>query len=142
MSIIFWLVVAVAVFILDVATSSFLFVWFSIGAFGAIIAQILGGSFLVQVIVFGLVSLISIGIGYPWAKKRFKKGAVKTPLMEETYIGKILIANEDIIENGRTKVGGVYWSVHNIGEKISKGERFQIVGMDGNKFLVKGKGEC
>ncbi|MGL4773710.1 MAG: NfeD family protein [Clostridium sp.] len=139
-AVIFWLIVAIGVFALDVITSSFLFVWFSIGAFGAIIAQFLGASFLMQVVVFGIVSLISIAIGYPWAKKKFKKGQVKTPLMEETYIGRTFIANEDILEEGRAKVGGVYWTVTNVGDKVLKGEKFQIVGIDGNKFLIKGKG--
>ncbi len=37
--------------------------------------------------------------------------------MEETYIGKVFIAEEDIEETGRVKVGGNYWTTENVGKK-------------------------
>lgn len=57
--------------------------------------------------------------------------------MEETYIGKVFIAEEDIEETGRVKVGGNYWTAENVGKKILKGQKFQVTGIDGNKLTIK-----
>lgn len=140
-STIFWLIVAVGAFALDVITSSFLFVWFTLGGLAAIIANFLGANFTVQLIVFAVASLISVGLGYPYAKNKFKKGEVKTPLMEETYIGKTFIAQEDIEYSGKAKIGGIYWTVVNEGKVILKGQRFKVIDIDGNKFIVEGMRE-
>ena len=42
--------------------------------------------------------------------------------MEQTYIGKIMIAEKDIDEKSEIKVSGIYWTVINKGSKINKGE--------------------
>ena len=137
-TVIFWLIVAVAVIALDIFTSSFLFMWFSIGAAAAIIASLLGGSFPVQFLAFAVVSLIAIGIGYPIVKKKYKETIKRVPLMEESYIGKVFEATEDIEETSMIKVGGVYWTAVNKGKKIEKGHKFQVTGIDGNKLDIKG----
>lgn len=140
-AIVFWLVIGVGVTILDIVTSSFLFVWFSIGAVGAIIGALAGLGFAWQLVLFGLVSVVSIGVGYPWAKKKFKNTLKRTKLMEEEYIGKTFIAEEDILSTCRFKVGGIYWTGENKGNKILQGQTFQIVGIDGNKLVIERKGD-
>lgn len=140
-AIILWLLIAIGVIVLDIVTSSFLFVWFSLGSFAAIIANLLGLSFQWQVVIFAVVSLIAVGVGYPWAKKKFKKLTKRTPLMEESYIGKILTAEEDIFDISRIKVGGIYWTGVNRKSIITKGQKFKIVGIEGNKFIIEGINE-
>ena len=61
----------------------------------------------------------------------------RIPLMEETYIGKILIAEKDIETKAQIKVGGEYWTAVNEGEKITKNEKFEITGIDGIKLKIK-----
>lgn len=136
--IIVWAAIAVAVIVLDILTSTFLFVWFSFGSLAAIIANIAGLGFGWQVFIFALVSLISISIGYPWAKKKYKKMVKPTPRMEETYIGMVFTADEDIATQTRLKVKGIYWTGINENDKILKGQKFQITGVDGNKLTIKG----
>lgn len=140
-TVIFWLVVAAAVIALDILTSNFLFVWFSLGALGAIGAYMLGANFTIQFVVFAVISLIAIAIGYPIVKKKYKQSVVRTPLMEETYIGKIFEATEEINETARIKVAGIYWTAINKDSKIVIGQKFQIIGIDGNKLNIKGLGE-
>ena len=134
---IFWIILGIIVFVLDIATSSFLFIWFSLGAFAAMIAALLGSSIGVQIIIFLSISIVTISIGYPWARKKFKESVKRTPLMEETYIGKVLKAEEDIEERGNAKLGGVYWAVLNKGKTIKKGESFKIVRFEGNKLVIE-----
>lgn len=132
-----WLLIAVVLIVIDICTSTLLFVWISIGAFGALIANYIGVSFWWQILIFSVVSIISVAIGYPWAKRKFKNKIPKTLRMEETYIGNEFVAEKDIDETVRFKVKGIYWTGQNIGGKIKKGEKFKIVGIDGNKLSIK-----
>lgn len=137
-AIILWLVIGVGVILLDIGTSLFLFVWFAIGSVVAIIAALVGLSFAWQLILFGISSIIAISIGYPWSRKKFKNTVNRTKLMEEEYIGKTFIASEDIEDRYRFKVSGIYWTGENKGEKILKGQKFQVVGIEGNKLVIEG----
>ena len=137
-AIILWLVIGVGVILLDIGTSLFLFVWFAIGSVVAIIAALAGLSFAWQLILFGISSIIAISIGYPWSRKKFKNTVNRTKLMEEEYIGKTFIASEDIEDRYRLKVSGIYWTGENKGEKILKGQKFQVVGIEGNKLVIEG----
>lgn len=137
-----WIIVAIVMVGIDLATSAFLFSWIGLGAIAAMFANLLALSFFTQVIIFGIVSLIAIGIGYPWAKKKFKASIRTTPLMEETYIGMIFDSEERIEDTARIKVSGIYWAAVNEGEAIRKGDKFIITGIQGNKFTInKYKGE-
>ena len=136
-AIIFWIIIAGIAIAIDIATSNFLFAWFVVGAVTAMVADFIGVSFGIQVIIFLIVNLITIAIGYPWAKKKFKKSVKRIPLMEETYIGRIMKAEENIIDRARVKVDGVYWTVQNTGEEIKIGENFKIIGIEGIKLNIK-----
>ena len=135
--IVFWIIVAIGVIVLDLFTSSFLFMWFSIGAISAIVAEIFGLNWGWQILVFSVISIISISLGYPLVKRQFKKSLKRTPLMEENYIGMNIIAEKDIIDKAVVKVEGIYWTVVNSGDKIMKGELFQIIEIKGTKLEIK-----
>lgn len=135
--VIVWLIIAIVAGAIDVLTSNFFFVLFSIGSIVAAICAGLGVPFLYQIIVFSIISLIAMIFGYPWLKKMYKMMHKRIPLMEETYIGKILIAEKDIETKAQIKVGGEYWTAVNEGEKITKNEKFEITGIDGIKLKIK-----
>lgn len=134
--VIIWILVAIFVIAIDIFTSSFIFMWFSIGALFAIILSLLGASITWQIVSFLIISVATVSIGYPWAKKKFKADINHVPTMEQTYIGKIMIAEEDMQEKSRIKISGVYWTAYNKGEMIKKGEKYTITGIEGNKLIV------
>ncbi|WP_123052897.1 NfeD family protein [Clostridium sp. JN-1] len=134
---ILWIVIAIAALLIDIFTSSFFFVWFTIGAVAAIFAQVLGYSIIVQSIVFLIASSLSIVIGYPIVKKNIKATVKPTLLREQTYIGKEFIVDENMIDNKTIRIDGVLWSLENIGEKVLKGDKVTVVRLRGNKILVK-----
>ena len=136
-AVIFWIIVAAVVIAIDMVTSNFLFAWFAVGAFVAMIADLLGVTFGVQVVLFLVVNLITVSVGYPWAKRKFKEGVKRTPLMEENYIGRVMKAEEDIVDRAKIKVDGIYWTVQNLGEVIKKDESFKITGIEGIKLINK-----
>ena len=135
--VILWIIIAAVAILIDIATSSFLFVWFTVGAIAAMIAEVLGVSFGIQVIIFLVVNLITVSLGYPWAKKKFKTSVKRTPLMEETYIGRVMKAEENIGQRAKVKVDGIYWTVQNSGEEIKAGDNFKIIGIDGIKLIIE-----
>ncbi|MDU4882118.1 NfeD family protein [uncultured Clostridium sp.] len=134
--VIIWILVAIFVIAIDVVTSSFIFMWLSIGALAAIILSLLGISVLWQIIAFLIVGVVTISIGYPWAKKKFKADVNQVLTMEQTYIGKEMVATEDMRETSKIKVSGIYWTAYNKGKTIKKGEKYTITGIEGNKLIV------
>lgn len=133
----FWIIIGIAAIAIDVLTSSFLFVWFCIGAIAAIIALINNQPAMTQIIAFVGVSAAFMAVGYPIVKKNIKKTGKKVPTMEENYIGQEITVNEDIEEKGKIKMQGIYWTVKNIGKPLKKGEKVKIVGIEGNKLVIQ-----
>lgn len=136
-----WVLIALGVVLIDIFTSAFLFSWFALGALVAILANFLGVNLTGQIFIFSIVGVIAICIGYPIVKKKSKNTVQRIPLMEESYLGKVFKAEEDIVDIARIKVGGIYWTGVNKNHsvKISKGDTFKIVGIEGNKFIIE---EC
>ena len=135
--VIVWILVAIAVIAIDIVTSSFIFMWFSLGAIVAIMLSLLEISVAWQIVAFLVVGVATVSIGYPWAKKKFKADVNHVPTMEQTYIGKEMIADEDMEEKSKIKVDGIYWTAYNKGKIIKKGEKYTITGIEGNKLIVK-----
>lgn len=134
---IIWIIISVAALVIDIATSAFLFIWFTVGGIAAIIALIVGSAPTVQIITFVAVSGISMALGYPLMKKTLKDTVKKTSTMEEGYIGREITVDEDIIEAAKAKIDGIYWTIKNIGEPIKKNDKIKIIGIEGNKLIVK-----
>lgn len=132
-----WIVVSAAALLVDILTSSFFFAGFTVGGIAAMITWMLKSNFLTQLIIFIFVSAAAITVEYVWFRKKVKESIPITPRMEEEYIGRTITADEDIEVRGRMKVEGIYWAVENTGEKINKGEKAKIIGIKGNKLLIK-----
>lgn len=123
--------------VIDIITSSFLFIWFTIGGIIAIIFAILGFSFSTQLICFIATSVILMAICYPYVKKIIKKTVPVTNTMEKNYIGKVFICDKDVDKKATIKYEGIYWTVINEGEFIHKGDKVKIIGIDGNRLVIK-----
>lgn len=136
-AIIIWVAIAIICIVADLCTSLFMFSWVSIGSLGAIICNLCGLNIWIQVIVFCVISLISIIIGYNLITKNIKKSVKPVKLMEETFIGQTFTAEDDISDKVSLKLEGSYWTCVNEGEKISKGQKFQITGIKGTKLLIQ-----
>jgi membrane protein implicated in regulation of membrane protease activity len=134
---ILWLSIAIVTLLLDIITSSFLFVWFTIGGMAALIAMTLNCTTFVQWVVFISISAVSMAVGYPVVKKTIKKTVPRTATMEEGYIGREIIVDEDVVEKAMVKIDGIYWTIKNQGTLIKKGDKVKITGIDGNKMVVE-----
>lgn len=136
-SVLFWICVAIVFCLIDLLTSNFFFVLFSFGAFVSAGLAAIGINFFVQIIVFTVIGIIALAIGYPFLKQKFTTKIKRTPRMEETYVGKVIEAKDDICQSSEIKVNGNYWRIINDGDIIRKGEKFKIVSIKGIKLEVK-----
>ncbi|KRQ86723.1 hypothetical protein ABG79_01475 [Caloramator mitchellensis] len=132
-----WIAVAIAGIIADIVTSGYVFFVFTVGSIFAIISGMFGAAYAVQIIVFLIVSAATFGVSYPIIKRTIKQTVNKTLRMEEEYIGRELVADEDIADKALVKIEGIYWTVKNLNGVIKKGDKIKIVGIEGNKILVE-----
>jgi membrane protein implicated in regulation of membrane protease activity len=132
-----WLMISIIALLIDIVTNAFIFVWFTIGGIVAIILLLLNFSFIIQAIVFLIVSVILLAIGYPLARKTIKKTVNKTFTMEENYIGRKIRLEQDVFQKASIKIDGIYWTVFNKGEPLNKGDLVIVIGIEGNKIIIK-----
>lgn len=134
-----WIAIIVITVTIDLVTSNFLFIWIGGGALVSLLAYTLGLNLSGQLVVFIIASIVFTAVGYPAAKKALKTKVPKVLTMEESYIGREFEAKEEIKNQGRILIDGVYWGVINQDETINIGEAFIITGMKGNKFYIRRK---
>lgn len=135
-----WLGVIVVTAIIEFATMEIVSIWFT---FGAIIPFIMSTtrsvSWEVQVVVFVIISALLIVCLRSVTKKFLLKNS-NTRTNTESLIGKQfrMLERTDFETIGSLKVNDVVWSA--VGEKqqkIEKGEIVEVVGVEGNKLIVK-----
>ncbi|GAA0739446.1 NfeD family protein [Clostridium oceanicum] len=134
---IFWIVIGTIALIVDLQTSSFMFIWFTIGAIIALIAQVLGLSFITQCILFAIVSIVLLIVGYPLVKKLILNNVENIEVTEKKYIGKIFTIDKDVDEKEYIKFRGIYWYVNNKGEMIKKGDKVKIIDVKRNRLIIE-----
>lgn len=132
-----WIILSIAGIAVDIATSSILFVSFTLGSVVALISQINGVSIATQIILFISVSIVSLSLVYPLITKRLKKTIPVTLPMEKSYIGRTIKVDKDIIDKASIKLDGIYWTVVPSTTPILKGHTAVICGIKGNKLILK-----
>ena len=135
----FWLVFFVILLICELITSSLISIWFCGGALAALLTEILGLNFLVQLTVFIAVSSVLLFLTRPIAKKVLKKEPLKTNV--STLIGKKAVVTKQINNSkaeGEIIVDGQFWSVKASEDKtIEPSSNVIIEEIQGVKAVVK-----
>lgn len=139
-----WLVILVALVIIELLTMGLTTVWFAGGALIATIASLLHMPLTVQIIVFLLSSALLLYFTRPVAVKYFNKDRVRTNA--ESLVGRqaIVISEIDNLQGiGQVNVGGMEWSARARTEGIilPVGAVVVIYAIDGVKLIVEEKKE-
>ncbi len=131
-----WFIAFIILIIIELATVNLVTIWFAIGAVAAIISTIFTDSIVIQLIVFGVVSLLSLLITKPLVKK-FKKFDVEATNLDRV-IGKVGEVTKKISSNeyGEVKIFGNYWTATSK-EELDVGERVKVLSIDGVKLIVE-----
>ena len=136
-----WAALIVAFGILEGVTAQLVSIWFVIGAIAALIAQLLGATLMVQIIVFIAVSIVALLITRPLVRKKLNTKAEKTNAdrcigMEAVVIEEI----DNLAPSGQVKADGKVWTARSAsGEKIPKDTIVTVEKIDGVKLIVNDK---
>jgi membrane protein implicated in regulation of membrane protease activity len=136
MLIIWGVIIGVAILV-ELFTTDFVTVWFAVGAIIAIILAACNVPEYWQVPVFFVVSLASV-IGLRPIVKKFIK-VDKTPTNADALVGMKVKLLEDCVE-GRSsvKINGVIWTAACAGGcECKEGDSVEIIGLEGNKLMIK-----
>ena len=139
MWIVIWAVVFAVMLIIEVATSGLVSIWFCAGSLVALILAIFKVPELWQCIAFVVVSVVTLILTRPIAKKFLKKD--KVPTNSDRIIGKRGLACESVDNlagTGSVKVDGLVWSARSSdGTVIPEGTYVTVEEIEGVKAVVK-----
>ena len=106
-----WLVAMIVLLIIEAIVPGLVSIWFAIGAFAAMISAILGAPLWLQLLWFFAVSILTLCLTRPLAKKYVNSRA--TPTNADMLIGKDCVVTEaidNVLGTGAVTVGGKVWT--------------------------------
>ena len=129
-----WLVAMIVLLIIEGIVPGLVSIWFAIGAFAAMISAILGAPLWLQVLWFFAVSILTLCLTRPFAKKYVNSRA--TPTNADMLIGKECVVTEAI---DNVTVGGKVWTARTEEPdgKAETGKVMTVVKIEGVKLIVK-----
>jgi len=139
----FWLAVIVVAAIVEALTAQLVSIWFVAGGVVALIANVCGADFWVQITLFAFVSTLTLLGTRPFVKKlmNFKKEETNT----DRYIGKyavVIIEINNTLGVGQAKVLGSIWTAKSAdGSIIPVGANVLVKAIEGVKLIVELKDE-
>ena len=136
-----WIAVFIVATVVEFATVQLVSVWFAVGALASFILSVCRVDQLwIQILVFTLVSLISLIATRPLIKKLNKK-TKREPTNADMYIGLEGIVTEkidDVESTGLVKVKGSVWSAKSpSGKNIPAGAKVKVLSIEGVKLIVE-----
>lgn len=127
-----WAVVAVLGLILELMSGDFFIICFAIGAVGAALVSPFAGIYM-QLVVFAVMTLISIFLVRPLALRYLHRGEVNRVSNADALLGQTGVVSETIQAEGfgRVAIGGDDWKAVAAGpEEIPQGTRVRVVGRE------------
>ena len=135
----FWLIVFVALLIIEIVTMGLTTIWFAGGALVSFLAAYIGFGVGVQVAVFLIVSILLLVLTRPIAVKFFNQERQKTNA--DSLIGQKAVVKEaiDIIQaTGRVEVNGMEWSAKTEEPGVIEVDTIVVIkGIQGVKLIVE-----
>lgn len=133
-----WILLCALLIVIEFITINLVTIWFAIGALFAFLVSLLTSNTIIQVVVFFLISILSLAFTRPLVKKYLVPKTIKTNY--DKVLGMTGIVTKDIekYEYGEVKVDGKYWTAK-ASESIKKGSKVEILSIEGVKLIVKRK---
>ena len=139
----FWLVLGVVLIIAEVFTLGFVLLWFGIGAVVAAFVGLLGGGFLLQFLVFAIVSIALTAMSRTIFAKYLSHRDEDTVKMGidalPGQIGMVSVASKGALKEAAVKVYGSTWTAFPVdGEtELTEGEKVEVVSVRGSSIYVR-----
>lgn len=133
-----WIAVVVIAVLVEAASVQLLSIWFALGGLVALVLSIFNVSLTIQIIVFAAVSVVSLILFWPLARKLNKKGFEKTNA--DRYIGRdgvVVQPISNLAAEGQVKVDNQVWTARSeSGEDIAEGTKIKVEKIEGVKLIV------
>lgn len=135
-----WLVLMIVLLVIEGIVPGLVSIWFALGALAALLSAILGAPVWLQVVWFLVISIVSLILTRPLAKKYVNGRAV--PTNADMLIGQECIVTEDIDNvagHGAVSVGGKVWTARTLDpeQKAAAGQTLKVVRIEGVKLIVE-----
>ena len=139
-----WLTAMIALLIVEAMVPGLVSIWFALGALAAMISSMLSAPLWLQVGWFFLVSIVSLALTRPIARKYVNGRAVHTNA--DMAIGQDCVVTEEIDNvrgTGAVSVGGKIWTARMADPdgRAGKGAVLRAVRIEGVKLIVEEKRE-
>ena len=139
-----WLTAMIALLIVEAMVPGLVSIWFALGALAAMISSMLSAPLWLQVGWFFLVSIVSLALTRPLARKYVNGRAVHTNA--DMAIGQDCVVTEEIDNvrgTGAVSVGGKIWTARMADPdgRAGKGAVLRVVRIEGVKLIVEEKHE-
>ena len=134
-----WLILLVILVAGEAITVGLTFIWFAAGALGGLLVAVLGGAVWLQVVVFLILSAVTLVLVRPAAAKLLTPGI--SPTNADRVLSQIALVTEEIdniAETGQVKLFGQVWTARSdSGEIIPVQSRVRILRIEGVKVFVR-----
>ena len=137
-----WLVILIALLVIEVITLGLSTIWFAGGALASFIAALAGANVAVQVVLFLAVSIILLLFTRPVVMKYLNRN--KTATNADSLIGEQAVVTQTInnlMSRGEVFINGMAWTARSgrEDEVIEKDTVVRILRIDGVKLIVERK---
>lgn len=136
---IFWLILAIAMAVLEGVTVQLVSIWFAIGSLASCITSLFTDNIIIEVIVFIAVTAIALAATRPLVKKMKSKQGEATN--SDRYIGKtavVISAIDNEKAEGMVKVDNQKWTARSAnGKPIEAGISVTVTAIEGVKLIVE-----
>ena len=136
---VFWIIIAVLLFILEAITVQLVSIWFAVGAVLATFPALFGWEFPIQMAVFVAGSIVTLLIGRPIIRKKLTIQKPEKTNLDAT-VGKTAVVTKPIgveVDTGRIYVDGLSWQAKSKeGIPIEEGQKVTIEEIVGVTAIV------
>ena len=131
-----WFISFIILLFIELITVNLVTIWFALGALASMVVSLFVDSYIIQIVVFIVVSIISL-ICTKSVVKKFKAFNT-TPTNSDMVIGKSGIVTKKIENNkyGEVKVYGNTWTATSDVE-IDVDTKVKVLSIEGVKLIVK-----
>ena len=135
----FWLIALIVLLVGEAITIGLTFVWFAVGALGALIVAVLGGALWLQVVIFLALSGVPLALARPVFARFLKTSHAATNA--DRVIGQTAVVTEQIDNlsgTGQVNVAGQIWSARSAHDVVIPREtEVRVLKISGVKVLVE-----
>lgn len=128
-----WLLVSLVCLVLELTNGDFFVLCFAIGGLAGVLVSLVTDSWVGQIVVFSIVSLLSIFFVRPIALRYFHRGGDSRASNADALIGRIGRVTESIEPDGygRVQIDGDSWKARCAGRQcIETGRQVRVLGID------------